>query len=130
VQETSVVERFFPPSPTPGPTRTPIPTLEQLVIATSVAPDGHPNDDVVSVSCCATIYAAAHVHYVTKGAKAEAVFGTLDGAEMHRETIKIEQDSADRWLAFAWQGGAPPGQYVVAITIDGALLNSLVFRVY
>lgn len=131
MQETMVRERFFSSSPTPGPTRTPTPTLEELVLATSVGSDGRPNDAVEAVSGAGTLYAAAHVHDLTEGAQAVAVWGTLDGGEIARVEIPIEENAADRWLVFPFTvGGVAPGEYVISVTVDGSLLNSVVFRVF
>jgi hypothetical protein len=131
MQQTVVRERFFPPTPSPGATRTPIPTLEELVLATSVGSNGRPGNSVESVSRGGTLYAAAHVHDLTAGALAVAVWGTLDGGEIARAEIPIDQSAEERWLAFPFNaGGVGPGEYAISVYVDGSLLNSIVFRVF
>jgi hypothetical protein len=129
MQETVVRERFFPPTPSPGPTRTPIPTLEELVLATSVNADGRPSNSVESVSGGGTLYAAAHVHDLTEGAVAAAVWSTIDGGEIARQEIPIEENVDERWLSFPFNVGVGPGEYAMSVYVDGSLLNSIVFRV-
>ncbi|MGH2561256.1 MAG: hypothetical protein ACRDJH_19475 [Thermomicrobiales bacterium] len=130
MQQTVVRERFFPPTPSPGATRSPIPTLEELVLATAVGSDGRPSNSVESVSGGGTLYAAAHVHDVTAGAVAIAVWGTLDGGEIARAEIPIDQSVSERWLTFPFNvGGVGRGEYAISVYIDGSLMNSIVFRV-
>ncbi|MGH2533085.1 MAG: hypothetical protein ACRDJW_12370 [Thermomicrobiales bacterium] len=130
MQQTVVRERFFAPTPSPGATRTAIPTIEELVLATSIGSDGRPGNSVESVSRGGTLYAAALMHDLTEGALAVAVWGTLEGGEIARAEIPIDQSASERWLAFPFNiGSVAPGEYAISVYIDGSLMNSVVFRV-
>jgi hypothetical protein len=125
------------PPGTPEPTMTPVPALDSLVLASSVNPDGSPQQQVNSVSgfAATTVYACARVSNVHPGQTVIAVWSTIGGDEVDRSEQKLDAGPSERWVALPWQmSGSPPGgTYAVTIYVDNVdpehLLNSLVFRV-
>lgn len=129
-QSTSVVERFFPPSPTPGPTQPPLPGLESLVLATAVGSDGRPQQEVTSLAGGGTLYVAALLNDLSAGSVVSAVWTDADGTEFARSEVEIDGSARQRWVALPWQVDAslPRGQYAVYVFVDERPLGSLVVR--
>jgi hypothetical protein len=130
VQATNVIKEFFPPTGTPGPTMTPVATLETLTLANQIGTDNRPRNEVGSVRSGGTVYAVAELHNLMAGQTVTAIWGTLDGVEISRSIVPIDQSTSSTWIPFQWTaGGVTPGTYAVYIYVDSELLNSLAFKV-
>lgn len=129
VQATNIVKEFFPDTPTPEPTRTPLPTLATLTLATQLGANNQPADEVASVRAGGTVYAVAEIYGLAKGQTATAVWTTSDGSEVGRTDVPIDRSIDAAWVPFQWTANVGGGTYAVYIYVDDVKLNSLVFRV-
>jgi hypothetical protein len=129
VQATNVVKEFFPPTTTPEPTRTPMPTLATLTLANQLGSDNQPVNEVDSVRQGGTVYAVAEIHDLQAGQTVTAVWSTADGSEVSRSSVPVDRGLSGAWVPFQWSANVGPGSYAVYIYVNDRLLNSLVFRV-
>ena len=129
VQATNVVKEFFPPTSTAEPTRTPLPTLATLTLATQIGSNNQPSNEVESVSQGSSIYAVAELHNLQSGQKVIAVWKTLDGGEVGRSEVPVDRGLGAAWVPLQWTVNVGPGSYAVHVLVDDRELNSLVFRV-
>jgi hypothetical protein len=131
-QATRVVERFFPSTATPGPTKAPPPALRELAITFGFRPDGHPDGSYASVPAGAgTAYAAAHLVGVAQGQVVKAIVEDGWGNQIAAPAVTIDPGAADRWLALpiALPATVAPGQYGVFVFADEQPLGSLAFGI-
>jgi hypothetical protein len=129
IQATNVIEEFFPPTGTPGATRTPFPTLETLTLATQIGSDNQPRNEVGSVRSGETVYAVAELHNLAAGQTVTAIWATPDGDEIDRTAIQIDRATDGAWVPLEWRANVNPGSYAVYLWVDSELLNSLIFTV-
>lgn len=129
IRATNVVEEFFPPTATPEPTRTPLPTLATLTLATRIGPNNQPANEVGSVSGGAALYAVAEIHNLQPGQTVIAVWTTANGGEVGRTEVPVDRGLSAAWVPLQWTANVGPGSYAVYVYVDDRLLNSLVFRV-
>jgi hypothetical protein len=129
IQATNVVKEFFPPTPSPEPTRTPLPTLATLTLATQIGSNNQPTNEVGSVRQGGNVYAVAELHNLQPGQTVVAVWQTLDGAEIGRSEVGVDRGISAAWVPLQWTANVGPGEYAVAVWVDDHMLNSLVFRV-
>ncbi len=137
LQATLVAHRFAA-TPAPAPTRTPIPTLESLVLSIGVGPDGSPQQSVNAISSGQpSVYATALIHDLLKGEKVIATWraaskggtATTTGPEVAKSEIEVNADTGQQWFAFPLHANLQPGTYAVVLTVNDQILNSLVFQV-
>jgi hypothetical protein len=131
-QATRVVERFFPATATPGPTRPPPPALRDLAITFGFRADGNPDGSYASVPAGAgTAYAAARLVGISQGQVARAVVTDGWGNEIANPAVTIDPGPSERWLALPIPLPAEltPGQYGVFVFVDDQPLGSLAFGV-
>lgn len=130
VQETRIIEDYFPTPGTPEPTRTPLPTLATLTLATQIGQNNQPVAEVDSVRQGETIYAVAEIHHLAAGQTVTAIWATLDGSEIDRTIVPVDRNLDAAWVPLRWTvSGVGPGSYAVFVYVDDRLLNSLVFDV-
>lgn len=131
-QATRTAERYFPPTPTPGP-RAPEPAaLEELVITFGFRSDGTPDGSYASVPAgVGTVYAGARVSGVTAGQRVDAIVTDAWGNDLARPSITIDPGASDRWLALPIPVGSNviPGEYGVYVEIDDQVVGSLAFAI-
>jgi hypothetical protein len=131
-QATRVVERFFPTTATPGPTKAPPPALRDLAITFGFRADGNPDGSYASIPAGAgTAYAAARLVGVSQGQIVRAVVTDGWGNEIANPAVTIDPGPADRWLALpiAVPAEVAPGQYGIFVFVDEQPLGSLAFGV-
>ena len=131
-QATRVVERFFPATATPGPTKAPTPSLRQLAITFGFRPDGNPDGSYASVPAgVGTAYAAARLVGLAQGQVVKAVVTDGWGNEIANPAVTIDPGASDRWLALpiALPGNVNPGQYGVFVFVDDRPVGSLAFGI-
>jgi hypothetical protein len=131
-QATRVVERFFPPTSTAGPTKPPAPSLRELAITFGFRADGNPDGNYASVPAGAgTAYAAAHLVGLSAGQVVHAVVTDAWGNEIANPAVTIDPGATDRWLALpiGLPSNVAPGEYGVFISADDQSLGSLAFGI-
>lgn len=129
VQATNVVKEFFPPTATPEPTRTPLPTLATLTLATQIGSNNQPTNEVGSVGQGSNVYAVAEIYNLQPGQTVVAIWATSDGGEVGRSEVSVDRGVSAAWVPLQWNVNVGPGSYAVFIYVDDRMLNSLVFRV-
>jgi hypothetical protein len=139
VQATNVVKEFFPPTATAEPSRTPLPTLATLTLATQIGSNNQPSNEVESVPQGSSVYAVAEIHNLQPGQTVIAVWTTSDGSEVGRTEVPVDRGLSAAWVPLQWTVNVGPGSYAVYVKVespaeedsevDDYLLNSLVFRV-
>lgn len=129
VQATKIVKEFFPDTPTPMPTATPLPTIATLTLATQIGADNQPVNEVGSVTPGSTVYAVAQIYHLSAGETAIAVWTTNDGTEIGRTEVPIDRSIDGAWVPFQWTASVGSGTYAVYVYVGDRQLNSLVFRV-
>ena len=130
VQATKIVEEFFPPTGTPGPTRTPLPTLATLTLATRLQADNSPANEVGSVNRGEGVYAVAEIYGLSTGQTVTGIWTTSDGAEITRSTVNVDRSLDAAWVPLEWNvSGVGSGTYAVYVYVDDVLMNSLIFTV-
>ncbi len=130
VQASKIVEEFFPPTGTPGPTRTPLPTLATLTLATRLNSDNSPANEVGSVNRGERVYAVAEIYGLASGQVVTGIWTTSDGAEITRSTITVDRSLDAAWVPLEWSvSGVGSGTYAVYVYVDDVLMNSLVFTI-
>lgn len=129
VQATNIVKEFFPPTPSPEPSQTPLPTIANLTLALQIGANNQPINEVDSVRPGATVYAVAEIHHLSAGETVTAVWTTADGSELSRSSIPVTTAIDGAWVPFQWTAPVSGGTYAVYVYVGDRLLNSLVFSV-
>jgi hypothetical protein len=130
VQATNIVNQFFEPTASPEPSRTPLPTLATLTLATSLGANNQPVNEVESVRSGSTFYAVAEIHNLQSGQTVFAVWSNSAGGEVGRSSLEVDRGYSAAWVPLQWTANVGPGAYAVYLYVDDHLLNSLVFRVF
>ena len=131
-QATRTVQRYFPPTGTPAPTKPPSPALGQIAITFGFRPDGTPDGSYASVPAGAgTVYVATRLTGLSVGQKVRAIVTDAWGNQVSTPEVVIDPGAADRWLALpvALPAELAPGQYGVFVFADDRPLGSLAFGV-
>jgi len=131
-QATRTVQRYFPPTGTPAPTKPPSPALGQIAMTFGFRPDGTPDGSYASVPAGAgTVYVATRMTGLSVGQKVRAIVTDAWGNEVSKPEVVIDPGAADRWLALpvALPAELAPGQYGVFVFADDRPLGSLAFGV-
>jgi hypothetical protein len=131
-QATRIVERFFPPTGTPAPTRPPVPSLGALAITFGFRADGTPDGSYASVPAgVGTAYAAARLSGLSAGQVIRAVVTDAWGNEVTAPETVVAPGASDQWLALpiGLPAELPIGQYGLYVFADGYPLGSLAFGV-
>ena len=120
-QATRTVQRYFPPTGTPAPTKPPAPALGQIALTFGFRPDGTPDGSYASVPAGAgTVYVATRLTGLSVGQKVRAIVTDAWGNEVAKPEVVIDPGAADRWLALPV--GLPaelaPGEYGVFVFAD------------
>ena len=131
-QATRTVQRYFPPTGTPAPTKPPAPALGQIAMTFGFRPDGTPDGSYASVPAGAgTVYVATRLAGLSVGQKVRAVVTDGWGNDVATPEVVIDPGAADRWLALpvALPAELAPGEYGVFVFADERPLGSLAFGV-
>ena len=131
-QATRTVQRYFPPTGTPAPTKPPAPALGQIAMTFGFRPDGTPDGSYASVPAGAgTVYVATRLAGLSVGQKVRAVVTDGWGNDVAAPEVVIDPGAADRWLALpvALPAELAPGEYGVFVFADERPLGSLAFGV-
>lgn len=131
-QATRTVERFFPPTATPGTVEPEPPALGALMITFGFRPDGTPDGGFASVPAgVGTAYAAARLTGLSVGQVVRAVVIDAWGNEIARPEVAIDPGPSDRWLALpiSLPAELAPGEYGVFVFVDDRPVGSLAFGV-
>ena len=131
-QATRTVQRYFPSTGTPAPTKPPAPALGQIAMTFGFRPDGTPDGSYASVPAGAgTVYVATRLSGLSVGQKVHAIVTDGWGNEVARPEVVIDPGAADRWLALpvALPAEIAPGEYGVFVFADDYPLGSLAFSV-
>lgn len=131
-QATRIVEKYFPPTGTPSPTKPPAPALGQIALTFGFRPDGTPDGSYASVPAGAgTVYVATRLTGLSVGQKVRAIVTDAWGNEVAKPESVIDPGAADRWLALPV--GLPaelaPGEYGAFVFADDRPLGSLAFGI-
>jgi hypothetical protein len=131
-QATRTVEKYFPPTGTPEPTKAPAPALGGLAITFGFQPDGTPDGSYASVPAgVGTAYVAIRLAGVSAGQVVRAVVTDAWGNEVAAPEAAIDPGSSDRWLALpiTLPAELQTGQYGLFVFADDHPLGSLAFGV-
>jgi len=131
LQATFTAQRYFPPTPTPAPTRPPATSLSSLVLTLGLGAGDEPTDEYAGVPTTAgTAFAGALLHGLQPGQIVSAAWTNADGAVVTTSRFDVTAAADRRWvpLPLYLDGGLPPGDYAVHVYVDERPLNSLVFR--
>ena len=131
-QATRTVQRYFPATGTPAPTKAPAPALGGLAITFGFRPDGTPDGSYASVPAgVGTAYAAVRLTGVSAGQVVKVVVTDAWGNEVAAPEAAIDPGSSDRWLALpiGLPAELPSGQYGLFVFADDHPLGSLSFGV-
>jgi hypothetical protein len=131
-QATRIVQKYFPPTGTPAPTKPPAPALGQIALTFGFRSDGTPDGSYASVPAGAgTVYVATRLTGLSVGQKVRAIVTDAWGNDVATPEVVIDPGAADRWLALPV--GLPaelaPGEYGVFVFADDRPLGSLAFGV-
>ena len=130
-QATFTAQRYFPPTPTPGPTRTPAATLSSLVLTIGLGAGDEPTDEYAAVPTTAgTAYAGALLHGLQPGQVVSAAWTDAVNTVVATSRFDVTAPIERGWipLPLYLDGALPPGDYAVHVYVDERPLNSLVFR--
>lgn len=131
-QATRTVERFFPPTATPGPPEPAPPALGELVITFGFRSDGTPDGSYDSIPAgVGTAYAAVRLTGLAAGQTVSATVEDAWGNEIAKPEIAIDAGPGERWLALPIPvpGDLAPGKYGVFIFSGQRTLGSLAFGI-
>jgi hypothetical protein len=130
-QSTAIATRFYSVTATPEPTRTPMPVLAEMAIATAIDDAGAPRSIVRSVAATGTMYVCAKIVDVQAGSQLVASLGTIDAQMLFSTELQATTTGGSQWFAFQWNldGSVPPGRYAAYVFVDGAILESIVFTI-
>lgn len=132
VQATELAERFKAATPEPPATFTPSAMLSRLVLSRNPGGGGSAANELQSIPAYSsgTIYASAQITDLQTGQIVSAVWSTENG-DVIAQQEHTASGAASQWIDFPLQlsGNLPPGNYAVAIGVDGVHLESLAFRV-
>jgi hypothetical protein len=131
-QATRTVQRYFPPTGTPAPTKAPAPALSGLAITFGFRADGTPDGSYASVPAgVGTAYVAVRLAGVSAGQVVRVMVTDAWGNEVAAPEAAIDPGASDRWLALAISLPAElqSGQYGLFVFADDHPLGSLAFGV-
>lgn len=131
-QQTHFAQTFGTPDASPIPSITPHAGISDLVLASSVSPDGSPGNVIQSVSSSSnqTVYAVARIANIQPGQIVSAVWRDVDNNPISWVDQSPAPSPSSQWVNFAFQfGGAQRGTYSVAIVIGDDLLESISFEI-
>jgi hypothetical protein len=131
-QATRTVQRYFPATSTPGPTKAPLPALGGLAITFGFRPDGSPDGSYASVPAGAgTAYVAAQLTGVSAGQVVSADVTDGWGNDVAKPELAIDPGPADRWVALpiSLPANLAQGAYGIFLFVDETQLGSVEFGV-
>jgi hypothetical protein len=126
------VQRYFPATGTPAPTKPPAPALGGIAITFGFRPDGTPDGSYASVPAgVGNAYAAVRLSGVSAGQVVRAVVIDAWGNEIAAPEVAIDPGAADRWLALPIPLPAElsTGAYGLYVFADERPLGSVAFGV-
>ena len=107
-QATRTVQRYFPPTGTPAPTKPPAPALGQIAMTFGFRPDGTPDGSYASVPAGAgTVYVATRLTGLSVGQKVRAIVTDAWGNEVATPEVV---DRSRRGRSLAGASGRPAGR--------------------
>lgn len=129
LQATKTVKEFFPPTPTPLPTMTPMAAIASIQLATQVSSTGEAVDHITNASPGQSIYVVAELSHLRTGETVSARWYTSSGASIGQVDQAITSDLDSAWVALPYtvDGGAF-GNCWVEIWVNDTRMNSIVFN--
>ena len=128
LQATKTVKDYFPPTPTPDPTMTPMASIASLTLTSQVGGSGEAIGSITRASAGQQVYAVAQLSDLRTGETVVAKWYNSTGAEMGEvsKSIDSNQDRASIALAYTVDSSAY-GNCWVEIWVNDTRMNSLVF---
>jgi hypothetical protein len=132
LQATKTVKDFFPSTPTPMPTMTPMATIASLQLATQVSSTGEALNTITHASPGQSVYAVAELSHLRAGETVSARWFNSTGDLLGQVDQPVASDMDSAWVALAYTipGGAYGNCWVeIWVNYDTTKMNSIVFGV-